>query len=62
MEAVDAIYAAARELGTEGFYGPPSGLLGTPDQPEAFCDFTRDEIRAAERFLARCGLMTAGSR
>ncbi len=59
MEAVDAIYQALDEMGRASFDDYPSRLMGRSDQPRAFCEFTPFEIREAERFLERCGLMRA---
>ena len=57
MEAVDAIYAAQEELQLGALPGYPPDLLGSPIQPEAFVDFTSDEIAEATLFLSRMGLM-----
>lgn len=57
MDAVDAIFEAVRETGGRGFPCMPTDLIGTPDQPRAFCDFTAMEIVEAELFLLRCGLI-----
>lgn len=35
----------------------PPDLLGTPDQPRAFVEFTRDEIFEGTRFLVRLGVI-----
>jgi len=59
LEAVDALYAALDEMHAIRFTRRPSRLMGTPEQPEVFCDFTPHEIRAAETFLERCGLLDA---
>jgi len=55
MDAVDAILASRREQ-TE-MKKLPSQLLGSAHQPEAYAEYTADEIREAERFLIRCGLL-----
>ena len=57
MEAVDAIYEACVESGSNRLTNLPSRLMGTVEQPQAFCDFTMHEIREAELFLIRCGLL-----
>ena len=57
IEAADAIFRARDELGTELLPALPADLLGSPDQPECLCDFTRDEISEATLFLARLGLL-----
>lgn len=58
LDAVDSVLAGLAELGTLHAGKLPSLILGTVDQPRAFCDLTRDEVIAAERFLLRCGLLT----
>jgi len=62
MQAVDAIFFSLEELGVDAFDELPSDLLGSAEQPAALCDFTRHEVREAERFLARCGLLGGVSR
>ena len=57
MEAVDAISYALEEMGLRSFPVLPSKLVGSAEQPAVFCDFTAHEIREAERFLIRCGLL-----
>lgn len=57
MEAVDAIFVALEEMGRSSFTALPSLLMGSAAQPVVFCNFTAHEIREAERFLIRCGLM-----
>lgn len=57
MEAVDAIDRALDETGRHAFDRLPSLLMGTEAQPRAFCEFTVHEIREAERFLIRAGLL-----
>jgi hypothetical protein len=58
MEAVDAIYEALEELQSEGLpLRYPVDLMGSPNQPECLCDFTRFEIAEASKFLERAGLM-----
>jgi hypothetical protein len=57
IDAADAIFRARDELGTDLLPALPADLLGAPDQPEAFCDFTREEITQATMFLARLGLL-----
>ena len=51
--AVDAIFEALREMETDRLRARPAALMGAPDQPRAFCEFTRDEIEAASDFLER---------
>ena len=55
--ALGALLVALVELKRELFPGLPSHLLGHPDQPCSFRDFTVSEIEEAERFLMRCGLL-----
>ena len=55
MDAVDAIMASHHEQ-TET-KKLPSQLLGSAHQPEAYAEYTADEIREAEKFLIRCGLL-----
>ena len=62
MEAVDAIFHAVEEMGGELPAAAPSELMGRHDQPRVFCDFTRHEILAAERFLNRCGVEVGAPR
>ncbi len=57
-DAADAVLLGLSEMGPAHAGRLPSSILGTPEQPLAFCDFTRDEIAAAEHFLLRCGLFT----
>ena len=57
IDAVDAVFEALDELGAVRFSRRPSELMGSTEQPRAFCDFTPLEIRAAERFLHRCGML-----
>ena len=57
MQASDAILVALVELKRELFPVLPSHLLGHPDQPSSFRDFTLGEIEEAERLLMRCGLL-----
>ena len=57
MEAVDAIFEALAELGSKESTPPPVSMLGHEAQPRVFCDFTSYEIREAEAFLKRCGLI-----
>ena len=57
MEAVDAIFDALEDMGRSSFSTLPSLLMGSDSQPAVFCHFTVDEVREAERFLIRCGLM-----
>lgn len=57
MEAVDAIFDALEDMRRSSFSTLPSHLMGSASQPAAFCNFTAHEIREAERFLIRCGLM-----
>jgi hypothetical protein len=59
LDAVDAVLVGLAEMGPVHTGTMPSSLLGTADQPRAFCDLTKDEVVAAERFLLRCGLLTA---
>jgi hypothetical protein len=53
MLAADAIFDALHELGCARLPAHPVALLGSEDQPAAFCDFTRDEMQAASDFLER---------
>jgi len=55
LEATDAIYDAARELGLERLPPDPPALLGAAQQPAALCEFTRWEIEQATAFLVRLG-------
>lgn len=57
MDAVDAVLVGLTEMGRIDGGTMPSLVLGSADQPEAFCDLTRDEVIAAERFLLRCGVL-----
>jgi len=57
MDAVDAILASRREQ-TE-MNKLPSELLGSHHQPAAYAEYTADEIREAERFLLRMGVLEA---
>ncbi len=58
LDAVDSVLAGLAEMG-QGHAGMmPSSVLGTADQPRAFCNLTRDEVIAAERFLFRCGMLS----
>ncbi len=57
IEAADAIFRARDELGTDLLPALPTDLMGSPDQPEAFCHFTRFEIEEATLFLSRMGLL-----
>lgn len=59
LDAVDSVLVGLAEMGPAHAGAMPLSLLGTADQPKAFCDLTRDEVIAAERFLLRCGLLTA---
>lgn len=59
LGAVDSVLVGLAEMGPAHAGAMPSSLLGTADQPRAFCDLTKDEVVAAERFLVRCGLLTA---
>lgn len=59
LDVVDSVLVGLAELGPVHTRAMPSSLLGTVDQPKAFCDLTKDEVIAAERFLVRCGLLTA---
>ena len=59
LDAVDSVLVGLAEMGTLQAGRMPSSILGTADQPEAFCDLTRDEVIAAERFLLRCGFLIA---
>jgi hypothetical protein len=61
LDAVDALLLGLTELGPAHAGRLPSSILGTLDQPLAWCDFTRAEIIAAERFLIRCGLLPASA-
>jgi hypothetical protein len=57
MHVVDAVFRAGDEAGQDGFTRLPSMLLGTPDEPRALRPYTRHEVRQAEAFLRRCGLL-----
>jgi len=57
LDAVDAIQEAGREMGLRGLPSDPVALLGAPEQPEALCDFTREEIEEAASFLRRMGFL-----
>jgi hypothetical protein len=57
VDAAEAVLSGLEELGHEGEPRLPSSLVGTVEEPRAFCDFTWHEIIAAERFLIRCGLL-----
>jgi len=57
LSAADAIAQGLEDIHEIGFDGRPSDLLGRDEQPWQFREFTRDEIVAAERFLARCGFL-----
>lgn len=59
LDAVDSVLIGMAEIGAEYIGRLPSSLLGTAVQPKAFCGLTRDEVIAAERFLIRCGFLTA---
>lgn len=59
LDVVDSVLVGLAEMGPVHTGAMPSSLLGTADQPRAFCDLTKDEVVAAERFLLRCGLLTA---
>ena len=59
MEAVDCVLVGLAEMDAAHAGKLPSSLLGSVDQPRAFCDLTSDEVIAAERFLLRCGFLTA---
>ncbi len=58
LDAADSVLAGLAEMGPAHAETLPSSILGTADQPRAFCDLTRDEVVAAEQFLLRCGLLT----
>ena len=55
--AAEGIFDALIEMNSSGFDRLPSLLVGTPLQPVAFDPFTIEEIRQAERFLHRCGML-----
>lgn len=59
LDAVDSVLVGLAEMGMVHAGRMPSAILGTADQPRAFCDLTRYEVVAAERFLLRCGFLTA---
>ena len=59
LDVVDSVLEGLAEMGSMHTVRMPSSLLGTPEQPRAFCDLTRDEVVAAERFLLRCGILNA---
>ncbi|MEL7471860.1 MAG: hypothetical protein AAGK04_00965 [Planctomycetota bacterium] len=56
-DAVDAILIGLNDIGPSARAAKPSEILGTIKQPSIWCDFTSHEIREAERFLFRCGLL-----
>jgi hypothetical protein len=57
METVDGIFEAWSTLDVGDHAILPSRLLGGPAEPEALRAFTVHELREAERFLLRCGLI-----
>jgi hypothetical protein len=61
MDAVDALLEGIAEIGPVHAGRLPSSIIGTLEQPLSFCEFTRDEIIAAEHFLLRCGLLTVSN-
>ena len=55
--AVDAIFDAMREMGWKALPTLPEDMLGAPEQPASFCEFTREEMLAASQFLRRMDLL-----
>lgn len=61
LDAADAVLLGLAEMGPARAGRMPSSILGTAEQPKAFCDLTSAEVTAAERFLVRCGALTASA-
>jgi hypothetical protein len=57
ISAVDAVLLGMSQVSEDLRSRTPTQLLGSFDQPEPFCEFTRHEILAAEVFLTRCGIL-----
>lgn len=57
IAAVDAVLLGLSQVSSDLRSRTPTQLLGSFDQPESFCEFTRHEIHAAEVFLTRCGML-----
>lgn len=58
-DAAEAVMHAVVEVAERkkgGWVYPPE-LLGSADQPECLCDFTRWEVEEATRFLIRLGMV-----
>lgn len=52
-----ALRAAVERADATGAWPYPLALMGTPDQPECLCDFTKFEIEQACEFLVRMGYL-----
>ena len=57
IDAVDALLIGLSEIQGRSASCKPSEILGADTQPALWCDFTSHEIREAERFLERCGIL-----
>jgi hypothetical protein len=56
-DAAEAALKAAVEAADGRAWPYPADLMGTPDQPECLCQFTRWEIEQASEFLVRLGMI-----
>ena len=63
-DAASAALAAAVEVAEQrgGAWPYPADLMGSPEQPECLCAFTRFEIEQASEFLVRLGMIESPRR
>ena len=59
IEASIVVLRAVAEVGQDahGKAPYPPDLMGSPDQPDYLCDFTRWEVEEATAFLIRLGYL-----
>jgi hypothetical protein len=58
-DAAEAVMLAVVEVAdrTQGGWVYPPELMGTEDQPQCLCDFTKWEVEQATQFLIRLGMV-----
>jgi hypothetical protein len=58
-DAAEAVMLAVVEVAdrTRGGWIYPPELMGSADQPQCLCDFTRFEVEQATQFLIRLGMV-----
>ncbi len=56
-DAAEAAMKAVVEAAAGGAWPYPADLMGSANQPECLCQFTRWEIEQASEFLVRLGMI-----